>query len=78
MKLKNAPAPSFPCRAGSARVGADFPLRHVGELVAVQCGREALPRGELAWRNRRERESYENIVELYVRIAEQLETMIDG
>jgi hypothetical protein len=29
-------------------------------------------------RNRGERESYENIVELYVRIAEQLEAMIDG
>jgi hypothetical protein len=29
-------------------------------------------------RNRRERESYENIVGLYVRIAEQLEAMIDG
>jgi hypothetical protein len=29
-------------------------------------------------RNRGERESYEHIVELYVRIAEQLEAMIDG
>ena len=29
-------------------------------------------------RNRGERESYENIVGLYVRIAEQLEAMIDG
>jgi len=27
-----------------------------GELVALQCGREDLPRAELAWRNRRERE----------------------
>src|SRR3954468_10743104 len=26
-----------------------------GELVALQCGRDALPRGELAIRNRRER-----------------------
>jgi hypothetical protein len=29
-------------------------------------------------RDRGERESYEHIVELYVRIAEQLEAMIDG
>lgn len=27
-----------------------------GELVALQCGRDALPRAELTWRNRRERE----------------------
>jgi hypothetical protein len=29
-------------------------------------------------RNRGERECYENIVELYVRIAEQLEAIIEG
>jgi hypothetical protein len=29
-------------------------------------------------RDRGERESYEHIVELYVRIAEELETMLDG
>ena len=29
-------------------------------------------------RDRGERESYERIVELYVRIAEELEAMIDG
>ena len=29
-------------------------------------------------RDRGERESYEHIVELYVKIAEELETMLDG
>lgn len=38
------------------RIWADAVGGERGELVALQCGREALPRAELIWRNRRERE----------------------
>jgi hypothetical protein len=48
------------------------------KLLAVLDQAEAYRVLAIKSRNRGERESYENIVELYVRIAEQLEAIIEG
>jgi hypothetical protein len=48
------------------------------KLLAALDQAEAYRVLDIRSRDRGERESYERIVELYVRIAEELEAMIDG
>ena len=54
------------------------PLPRSGAGLAVLDQAEGYRVLAIRSRDRGERESYEHIVELYVRIAEELETMLDG
>jgi hypothetical protein len=49
-----------------------------GKLLAVLDHAEEYRVLAIRSRDRGEREGYERIVELYVKIAEELETLIDG
>jgi hypothetical protein len=53
-------------------------IDHKAKLLAVLDHAEGYRVLAIRSRDRGEREGYERIVELYVRIAEELEAMIDG
>ena len=54
------------------------PIDLKAKLLAVLDQAEGYRVLAIRSRDRGERESYEHIVELYVKIAEELETMLDG